>query len=139
MVAGVRHPRSCKAAQVEISQMSELGLTRGTSCPLLGEGEGCSLEDVRVVHVHRKVCRQVCARKAHSLVCAREGRDVPGVHGVEFVSTLPTRLHTDLCAGRRRLQQEIAQDQHQLELLLLLAHFKILSFSLLLRFLLFRF
>ena len=40
MVAGVRHPRSCKAAQVEISQMSELGLTRGTSCPLLGEGEG---------------------------------------------------------------------------------------------------
>ena len=130
MVAGVRHPRSCKAAQVEISQMSELGLTRGTSCPLLGEGEGV---------LTGRCTGRACARKAHSPVCAREGRDVPGVHGVEFVSTLPTRLHTDLCAGRRRLQQEIAQDQHQLELLLILAHFKILSFSLLLRFLLFRF
>ena len=123
--------------------MSELGLTRGTSCPLLGEGEG--------VLAHWKMygwcmCTGKCAgryvhgKRTARYVHVRGGMcTAPGVHGVEFVSTLPTRLHTDLCAGRRRLQQEIAQDQHQLELLLLLAHFKILSFSLLLRFLLFRF
>ena len=85
-----------------------LSCVRGTACPLLGAHYSLVHSwDIWYMCVHRKVCA-----RAHS------GAGVCALGGVGVHTGQATRLHTDLWAGRRRLQQEIAQ--HQLNLLLLL-------------------